>query len=274
MSITLIVGANGTVGSELTRLLQANGLPLRLASSRQPETAAHVQVDLRTGAGLERAFDGVSRAFLLSPPGFADQEAILAPLIDLASQKLERVVLMTAMGADASDDLPFRKAELRLLRTGVSATIIRPNWFMQNFNTFWRPSIAKEARIRLPVGHARGSFIDARDIAQVAARLLTTSDYAGQAFDLTGPEALDHDEVAALLSSAIGRPISFEDVSPETMLANLLAAGLPTDYAKFLITILGYFKAGYSAKVTDSVENITGQPPRSFATYARDYWAG
>jgi uncharacterized protein YbjT (DUF2867 family) len=274
MSTTLVVGANGTVGSELTRILHAEGRPLRLASSRPPETPAHSQIDLRTGAGLDRAFDGVTSAFLLSPPGYADQEAILAPLIDQAARhKLQRVVLMSAMGADASDEFPLRKAELRLMRSGVPATIIRPNWFMQNFSTFWRASIDEAGRIRLPVGRARGSFIDARDIAEVAARLLMSGDHVGRAFDLTGPEALDHDEVAALLASTSGRLITFEDISPETMRPMLLGAGLPSDYAEFMITILGYFKAGYAAKITDSVRSITGRSPRSFATYAKDYWS-
>jgi uncharacterized protein YbjT (DUF2867 family) len=144
---------------------------------------------------------------------------------------------------------------------------------MQNFNTYWRASIDEAGRIRLPVGRARGSFIDARDIAEVAARLLMTADHAGSAFDLTGPEALDHDEVAALLASASGRSIVFEDITAEAMRPMLLGAGLPADYAEFLITILGYFKAGYSARVTDSVQKITGRSPRSFATYARDYWS-
>jgi len=274
MSTTLIIGASGTVGTELGRLLRLRGDAVRLATSRPPETPAHVRIDLGTGAGLEQAFEGVGKAFFLSPPGYTNQDVILGRLIDRAARnRLERVVLMTAMGADASDEIPLRKAELQLLRSSVPATIIRPNWFMQNFDSYWSRGIREEGKILLPVGRARGSFIDARDIAAVAATLLANADLSGMAFDLTGPEALDHAEVAAILSKVTGRQIVFEDITPDAMLGRLLAAGLPRDYAEFLIVILGYFKAGAAAKITDSVERITGRLPRSFATYAADYWS-
>jgi uncharacterized protein YbjT (DUF2867 family) len=274
MSTTLIIGASGTVGTELGRLLRLRGDAVRLATSRLPETPAHVRIDLGTGAGLEQAFEGVGKAFFLSPPGYTNQDVILGRLIDRAARnRLERVVLMTAMGADASDEIPLRKAEMQLLRSSVPATIIRPNWFMQNFDSYWSRGIREEGKILLPVGQARGSFIDARDIAAVAAALLADADHSGMAFDLTGPEALDHAEVASILSKVTGREIIFEDITPDAMLGRLLAAGLPRDYAEFLIVILGYFKAGAAAKITDSVERITGRPPRSFATYAADYWS-
>jgi len=107
--------------------------------------------------------------------------------------------------------------------------------------------------------------------------LLTSSRYDGQAFDLTGSEALDHDAVAAIISCETGKKIAFEDIAPEAMLQGLLGAGLPQAYAEFLLVILGYFKAGYAARIEDSVEKIVGRKPIAFATYAKDYraaWLG
>jgi uncharacterized protein YbjT (DUF2867 family) len=274
MSRILVVGASGTVGSELSRLLAAQGETVVKATSRQPAGADQVRVDLASHAGVKAAFEGVDRAFLLSPPGYANQDALLAPLIDEAKARgLNKVVLMTAMGANADKNSPLRKAEHHLEASGLAYNIIRPNWFMQNFNTFWLHGIQSAGQIFLPVGSAKGSFIDARDIAAVAARLLTSDAFANRDFDLTGPRALDHAEVAAILTQACGRPIGYTDITPEAMLQGLVGAGLPKDYADMLLVILGLFKAGYAERTTDAVPQITGQAPRTIEQYAKDYRA-
>lgn len=268
----LVVGASGTVGAELSRNLVAMGETVVRTTSRAADSPDQVQVDLVRQAGLKAAFSGVDRAFFMSPPGHANQDVLLAPLIDEAkAHGLKKLVLMTAMGADADENAPLRKAERRLEDSGLAFNIIRPNWFMQNFNTYWLHDIKKAGRICLPVGTAKGSFIDARDIAAVAARLLTTEAFANRDFDLTGPRALDHAEVAAILTRASGRPIGFTDITPDTMLQGLVRAGMPRDYAEFLVLILGYFKAGYSERTSDSVRQITGLEPRTMEQYAEDY---
>lgn len=274
MSKILVVGASGTVGSELVRLLQAQGHEVRRATSRAPARPDEVQLNLVTQQGLAPAFEGVERAFFLAPPGHVNQDALLKPLIDDATRRgLKKVVLMSAMGANADENGGLRKAEVQLERSGVPYNIIRPNWFMQNFNTFWLHGIQAAGKIMLPVGQAKGSFIDARDIAAVAAVLLTTDRFDNRDFDLTGPRALDHDEVAALLAREAGRPITFEDVSPQAMRTMLLDAQVPRNYAEFLLVILGLFKAGYAERTTDAVEQITGRAPRSIEQYAKDYRA-
>ena len=107
----------------------------------------------------------------------------------------------------------------------------------------------------------------------MAAELLLSDRFNGQDFDLTGAEALDHHQVAALLTQATGKAIGYTEIPPEAMREGLLAAGLPADYAEFLLTILGYFKAGYSERTTGAVQTITGRAPRTLAQYAADYKA-
>lgn len=274
MSQFLVVGASGTVGSELTRLLSAGGHAVRRATSRAPTAADQVQLDLLSGAGRDAALRGVDAAFLLAPPGHTRQDLLLNPLIDAArAQGVRKLVLMTAMGVDADDSAPLRQVERHLQASGLAHAIIRPNWFMQNFNSFWLHGIQTQGQILLPTGDAKGSFIDARDIAATAAALLVNERFDGQAFDLTGPEALDHHQVAARLSEASGKRIGYTDIPPEALRGGLLAAGLPADYADFLLTILGFFKAGYAERITDAVQTITGRAPRTLAQYAADYRA-
>lgn len=274
MSTYLVLGASGTVGSRLAALLESAGHAVRATTSRRAAvgrtaTRETVFLDVATGEGLTEAFAGVDGAFLLVPPGHADQYKVAAPLIaEVKRAKLGKVVLMTALGANAAET-PFLRAERELAASGVPFNIVRPNWFMENFNTFWLGGIVAEGRIRLPVGGGKASFIDASDIAAVAARLLTTHDLDGRDFDLTGPEALDHAAAARIISEASGRKVVFEDIAPEAMLAGLLAHGVPADYARFLVEILGYLKAGYAERTTTAVKDLTGRDPVTFAQYAQ-----
>jgi uncharacterized protein YbjT (DUF2867 family) len=275
MSRILVVGASGTVGTELVKELRAKGHEVVRATSKATPGRDQRRIDLVTREGLDRVFDGIDKAFLLSPPGHVNPHELLNPVIDAAAQaRLQKVVLMTAMNANASDDLPMRQAELRLERSGLAWNTVRPNWFMQNFNSFWLQGILEANTVFLPVGHAaRTSFIDARDIAAVAAVLLDGSRFDGRDFDLTGPESLTHDEAAAHIAAATGKPVKFQDITPAEMLQGLLKAGLPEPYAQFLLVILDYLKQGYAERRTDAVADITGRQPGSFAQYARDYRA-
>ena len=273
MSHTLVIGANGTVGSELVRLLGAAGHKVLKATSRPvTDPATEVHLNLLTRVGLDTALRGVSKVFMLSPPGHTNQDELLNPVVDAAkAHGVQKIVLMTAMGANADDNAPLRKAELHLQASGLAYNIIRPNWFMQNFNTFWIQGILEQGKILLPVAAAKGSFIDARDIAAVAARLLRTDDFNGRDFDLTGGVALDHDAVAGILSKATGQTITYQDIPEGDMRGALLQAGLPPAYAEFLLMILGFYKLGYAERTTDAVQTLLGRPPIALEQYAADY---
>jgi uncharacterized protein YbjT (DUF2867 family) len=271
--LILVVGASGTVGTELVQLLKQKGQRVRLTTSKpvQAVDQEKVQVDLATGKGLEAAFEGVDKAFLLSPPGYADQFRILSPLIQEAKKRnLKKVVLMTAMGANAVETSPFRRAEIELEKSGLSYNIIRPNWFFQNFNTFWVQGIREQGKILVPGGDAKVSFIDSQDIAAVAAELLT-KDFTQRDFDLTGPEAVDHHQVAAEISKVAGRTVTYQDIAPEQLKASLVQAGAPSDYADVLVMIFGFLREGYAAPVTSHVKTILGRQPKSLRNYAETF---
>lgn len=272
MSKILVVGANGTVGSHLVSELTKAGQQVLKATSKKAQNSGEVHLNLLTQEGLDQAVAQADKIFLLSPPGYTNQHEILIPIIKKAQEKkIKKVVLMTAMGADAVDEAPFRKVEKFLEKSGLTYNIIRPNWFMQNFNSFWLQGILQDQKIYLPVADGRGSFIDARDIAATAAKLLMTNQFDNQAFVLTGSESLNHDEVAVIMSEILKKKITYQDVSPESMREGLLKAGLPKDYTEFLLMILNYFKLGYSAAITDNVEKITGRKPIRFSQYVVDH---
>lgn len=274
MTTTLVIGASGQIGETLADLLAAQGQTVRRATSRVAAQVGEVTVNMGTGDGLAAALAGADQLFLMCPPGFANQHELLIPAIDAAKAAgVRKVLMLSAMGANADDSIPLRRAELHLERSGLAWNVIRPNWFMQNFHTFWLHGIQSQGQIFLPVGDAKGSFIDTRDVAAVAAKLLSSDSFVNAAHDLTGSEAFDHHQVAAILSQAAGRPIGYTDIPEDAMRQGLLGAGLPADYAEFLLVILGAFKAGFAERTTDTVRRITGQAPIRLERYAQDFKA-
>lgn len=274
MTTTLVIGASGQIGSTLADLLAAQGQTVLRATSRAATQAGEVTVNMGTGEGLAAALAGADQLFLMCPPGFANQHELLIPAIDAAKAAgLRKLLMLSAMGANADDSIPLRRAELHLERSGLAWNVIRPNWFMQNFHTFWLHGIQTQGQIFLPVADAKGSFIDTRDVAAVAAKLLSSDSFVNAAHDLTGSEAFDHHQVAAILSQAAGRPIGYTDIPEDAMRQGLLGAGLPADYAEFLLVILGAFKAGFAERTTDAVQRITGRAPIRLELYAQDFKA-
>lgn len=268
----LVIGASGSIGSLVSSKLIEKGLNVKEATSKTPTKGKQVLIDLATGEGLKNAFEGVDKAFLISPPGYADQYSILSPLIQEAKRRgLKKVVLMTALGANASEETPFRRAEVELEKSGLNYNIIRPNWFFQNFNSYWVEGIKSQNKILVPAGTAPVSFIDTRDIASVAVTLLTSDNYSNRDFDLTGPDSVNHDQVAKSISQATGKQISYEEIKPEVLKANLVGAGFPVDYVDFMLMIFGFLREGYNSATTDHVKKILGQEPIGLNQYTEDF---
>ncbi|EYD76875.1 hypothetical protein Rumeso_01525 [Rubellimicrobium mesophilum DSM 19309] len=271
----LVLGATGTVGAPLVAELVARGERVRAASRRATEVpgAEAVRFDHFDPSTHEAAFEGVDRAYVLMPSGHLNVVETLGPIMDLAARKGVKVVFQSVFGVEADDSIPYRQVELRLERSGVPFVILRPNWFMDNFHTYWGESIRRQGVVAVPAAEGRTSFIDARDIALAAAAALTSDRFDGRAFNLTGPEALSHHEAAAVLSAALGRTVTYRPVDDETFVGIMTQAGVPEDYARFLAAIYYPVREGWASAVTGAVAELTGQEPRDLRAYARDHAA-
>lgn len=262
----LVIGATGTVGAPLVAELLARGERVKAASrSVNPklETGAETALlDLANPATLEAALVDVDRIYAVEPTGSTDSMATLAPVVEAAAQRGIKVVLQSAMGVDADDAIPMRQVELLLEKSGAPYVILRPNWFVDNFASYWASGV-QAGDVRLPAAESRTSFIDAGDIAAAAAAALMTNTHDGKAFELTGPEAHTYAEALDLLSEATGRKITYSPVDIATFVDEAVAGGLPRDYAEAMAEIFHAVREGWAANVTDSVEILTGQPARS-----------
>jgi uncharacterized protein YbjT (DUF2867 family) len=278
----LLTGTSGNVGTEVARLLTARTIPFR-AMVRSPEKArrndALAAAELVTGdfddpSSMESALSGVERAFLLTPSS-AQAEAQQTAFVEAARRAGVRHIVKLSQWAAAPDSpvrfLRYHAAVERAIQaSGLAYTFLRPNLFMQGLLGF-RQSIAAEGRFFAPIGNARISVVDVRDIAAVAAAALSESGHEGRTFDITGPQALTHAEMAAHLSEALGRTVTFVDVPPEAMRQALLGFHFPEWQADGLIEDYAHYKRGEAAVVASGVQDATGAAPRSFAQFARDY---
>ena len=268
----LVTGATGTVGTQVVKGLLARGEQV-VAATRQATPVAGAEArafDLTDPATLPGVFAGVDRAYLLVPSGHLDADALLAPVIDAAAKAGVKVVLQSVIGVDADDGIPYRKAEIRLERSGARYVILRPNWFSDNFRTYWGPGIRAAGVIAVPAGEGRTSFIDARDIAASAVAALTTDRFDNRAFNLTGPSAHSYGEAAAMLSQVLGKPVHYQPVDDRAFIGILTGAGVPADYAAFLASIFHPVREGWTAAVTGDVEELTGRRPIALEQYIRD----
>jgi uncharacterized protein YbjT (DUF2867 family) len=141
---------------------------------------------------------------------------------------------------------------------------------MQGLLNF-KSTIATQNAFYAAIGDAKVSAIDVRDIAAVAVASLIESGHEGKIYDLTGSQALTHTEMAAILSKAIGRQITFVDISSDTMYDTLLSVGFPNWQAEGLIEDYAHYQRGEASAIASGVRDVTGKAPRSFETFARDY---
>ncbi|WP_219993912.1 SDR family oxidoreductase [Aestuariibacter sp. GS-14] len=263
-----VLGANGTVGQHIVPALVAAGHTVFAASrsGKTVEGVTGVAVDYDSPASFDTLFSAVDVAYVMLPTGYVDIETKLLPVVALAAEHGVKVVFQSVFGVDADDSIPYRKVELALEASGTPYVILRPNWFMDNFHSFWLAGI-QHGELALPAGDAQTSFIDARDIADSAVAALTNDRFDGKAFNLTGGEALSYAEAIKLISDAIDKPVTYVANSAAAFTNGLINVGVPADYAHFLAAIFEPVAAGYTAAISGDVLQLTGHQPRRFADY-------
>ncbi|MEO3998045.1 SDR family oxidoreductase [Mesorhizobium sp. CAU 1732] len=267
----LVLGATGTVGRPVVKELLKRSEKVKAASrSGQPvEGAEGVVFDYAKPETFASAFDGVDRAYVLLASGYVNAKELLLPVIEAAASRKVKVVFQSVFGVDADDSIPYRQVEIALEKLGTPYVILRPNWFSDNFQTYWKAGI-DHGQIAVPAAEGKSSFIDARDIAESAVAALTSSAFDNKAFNLTGPQAHSYAEAAAILSEVLGKQIGYTAMEDAPFIELLTGAGVPEDYATFLTSIFYPVREGWTATVTPDVETLTGKAPRSLKTYAQD----
>jgi uncharacterized protein YbjT (DUF2867 family) len=274
---TLVLGATGTVGRCVLKALADRGVQV-IGASRDPLSAAKragtavpfVEFDYDRSETFTAALRNISKVFLTVRPGDDHADRTALPLVKaMSSLHVEHVVLLSAMGAELRDDFARRKIELAIEASGIKFTFLRPNWFMQVFTSgSLLQGIKAKGTIALPGGQARISYIDARDVGDVALEALTNPIHEGKSYTLTGPAALSHEDIAGILTRATGKSIRYVALAEDEARARLKAARFPDQWVERLIGFYRLVRRGWCAPVADEMPTLLGHTPRTFNDFA------
>jgi uncharacterized protein YbjT (DUF2867 family) len=263
----LILGGSGRTGSLVARHLAGHGIPARTASRH----GSDVFFDWDDPATYPDALAGTGRVYLVTPVLRVRYAARVAEFLDQAEAAGVRHVtlLSTYNGDQAPREIDIAAVEADLAaRKAFTHSILRPAWVMQNFTDDHLPVI--NGTLAVPSGGGSEAFVDAADIAAVAAEtLLNPGAHAGDRYALTGPQALTFDDVAAIIAAVSGRPVGYKDIDQEAWISGAIAAGVPADYAVMLRWLTGAIIGGDGSQPTGDVETVTGRPPASFEAFTR-----
>jgi uncharacterized protein YbjT (DUF2867 family) len=269
----LVLGATGKTGSRVARKLSDLGISIRTAARK----GADIRFDWNEPSTFAAALRDVSGVYLVSPVMRVDFADVVSQFLDEAERAgVKHVTFLSAYGVEhAPPEVALRAVELDLAsRKSLSHSIVRPAWFMQNFSeTFLKPV---SDQIAVPCGTGVEAFVDAEDIACVAASTLSDPvRHAGRAYAPTGPEALTFVQAARLISTAVGRRISYRDVDRDTWIKSMTAAGVPNEYAEVLRALTETIANGHGSRPNDDVLTVTGTQPiplKDFAAKTASEW--
>ncbi|RUL94385.1 NAD(P)H-binding protein [Verrucosispora sp. FIM060022] len=273
----IVTGATGRIGRALVDRLDRHAVARR-AVVRQPRHVAELGGDVTLAdfadpRSIRAALVPGARLLLNGVPGpdFVHQQR---SIIDLAAEAgVAQLVKISVRGAAPGALLAqgqHGEIDDHLRASGLPYLILQPVGFMQNL----LPEVSftdGEGRFYGSYGSGPVGYLDARDIADVAAALLTRPVEANATLTLTGPEAYTHQEVAETMTAVLGRPVHYVDLPVAAMAQRLRAAGLPSAFADDLARLMRDVGDGRWADTTDTVQAITGRPPRTLATFIADH---
>lgn len=272
----LVTGATGTVGRHVVEQLIAAGETVR-GAVRDPQSVLAagqpVRFDFADPTSWTGALDGVDRLFLMRPPAISDVTTYLRPVIDLAASRgVRHIVFLSLIGVNRV--MPHWRVEQDIAASGLAYTFLRPSFFAQNLLTAYRADIRDRDEIRMPAGRGRTAFVDTRDVAEVAARVLSRpEDHVSCAYSLTGEQALRWDDVAVLLTRELQRPIRYTSISFRRYRRELLAAGADPVYVRVQLGIHLVARLGLAGRITPTLRELLGRPPRTLAAFITDHAA-
>ncbi|MFB6678960.1 NmrA family transcriptional regulator [Streptomyces sp. NPDC056390] len=254
--LILVLGGSGKTGSRVARLLTGRGLRVRIG-----HRSGGTPFDRADPATWAPALEGARAVYIaydtdLAAPGAPETICAFAELAVASGAR--RLGLLSGRG----------EQEEAVARSGADWTVLRASWLAQNFSEghLLEPVLAGE--VALPAFEVREPFVDAADIAEVAAALLTQHGHAGRGYELTGSRLLTFADAVATIAEATGRDILFVSVPADDHAAGLAAEGVPDEVTGLLTYLFTTVLGWRGAHLGDGVQQVLGRPARDFTTHA------
>lgn len=288
----LVTGATGNVGSEVVKQLVSSSSSdqsiIRAAvhsrinadKFRQyGETVEIVNMDYNKPETIAAALKKVGKLFLLTLPSLNMTDISSKVISEAKKNGVRHIVKLSVFGADAEPGIIIgrlhRQEEKIIEESGITYTFLRSSAFMQNFVNYYGYTIKAQNAIYLPAGEGKVSFVDVRDVAAVAAKLLTKNNgrtqYENKAYVVTGSEALSYSQVAEIIFKEIGRKISYVDTLEEDTRKAMKSMGREDWLIDAILEEFYNIRLGNRSTTSNTIEEIIGRKPTSFAQFVRDY---
>lgn len=278
----VITGANGNVAGATIAALKGADVKLRgLVRDEKKGEALRAQGvelvvgDLEKPRSLGNVFTGADVAFVIVPPGPRAPEQTSNAVWAARQAGVKHIVRLSAGGA--AHDAPTINSRLHALsdaeleRGGITYTILKPHFFMQNLMGMGA-SIKSEGALYFPMGEAKMPMIDVRDIGEAAAKILTNpAVHANKTYTITGPEAVDFNRVAAAIGKGAGKAVKYVNVPIEGALAGMKAMGMDAWQLVLMEDYMRAYASGWINQTTPDFQAITGKPARSIEDFGRDF---
>ncbi|WP_298894382.1 NmrA family NAD(P)-binding protein [uncultured Psychroserpens sp.] len=257
----LVIGGTGKTGKRIVNLLNKLGHNVRVGSR-----TANPAFDWHNPDGWPAALEGMNAVYITYQPDLAVPGALEAieELVKVAKRShIKKLVLLSGKG-----EREAQLCEQVVIHSGLDHTIVRANWFNQNFSENFLVEGVLKGHVALPFAEMKIPFVDANDIAEVAVKALTEDEHNGKIYELTGPEGLTFEEAISLISKTSGKDIQFTGVSIDTYVAALRAENLPEDFVwliEYLFTeVLGNPS---NSEITNDIEKVLNRKPINFKEY-------
>ncbi|GGY82911.1 NAD(P)H-binding protein [Streptomyces omiyaensis] len=265
----LVLGGTGKTGRRVVDRLKARGAAVRAASR-----SGDVRFDWDDRTTWEPAFAGVHAAYLVDAqdkPGAWDAEGAIRELARLAVDGgVRRLVLLQARVTEPVGGKSLIAGEKGVQESGAEWTVLRPNWFFQNFDEGVLLDGVRSGTVALPAGSGHEPFVDADDVAAVAVEALLEDGHAGQTYELSGARSLTLEQAVGEIARATGRDIRYQAVDHQAYVDELVGYDVPADYALFVADLVAQIRDEKNAVPTDTVRRVLGREPRDFSDFVKD----
>ncbi len=275
----LVTGATGNVGSEIARQLIAKETPFRIyvrdgAKAAEMIGAEGYEValgDFDDADAFDKALAGIDAVYMVTNQSEAFKTALPRMAEQIKKAGVTRFVMLSAE-CDPDSEVFFvrRTGELEEIVKAADLpwTFMRPDWFMQNFAGF-----VAMGMVAFPAGPGKTSFVDVRDVAEIAIKALSEEGHLHRVYRLTGPDPMTFEGAAIRISAALGRDIPFVGISPEDMRNALIEQGAEPWYADMNAEMTFAVREGFTFNPSNDIEFLLGRKPRSIETYVADHAA-
>ncbi|TBV25974.1 MULTISPECIES: NmrA family NAD(P)-binding protein [Meridianimaribacter] len=260
----LIIGGTGKTGRRVVEQLQKKGIQPRIGSRQA--TPSFDWDDKNTWI---ESLKGIEKMYITYYPDLAvpgAKEAIESLTYLAKELGVKKIVLLSGKG-----EVEAEACEAIVKNSGVDYTIVRASWFNQNWSEsfFLDPILSGE--VALPMSNVLIPFVDANDIAEVAATVLLDNDYNGKTIEVTGPELITFKDIIHTISTVTNRNLNFHEITLEQYIEGMRQMQLPED----VIWLIEYLFSNVltnpnNQKISNDIEQVLGRKARTFLEYARE----